>query len=161
MSTAHRTARDTAPRTTAPRTARRPEEAVPRPLTRAALDLLERSEAELTAAALSQDPADRYVHAHLAALRAGSALVAVHGRPAGPRRTVLRSVWDMLPLLDDSLTDRAAEFAATAARRSAVEAGRTQVVDAADADALLTDAEDFHHEVESLLGLSRVQPLAG
>jgi len=142
-------------------TTRRTGETTPRPLTRAALDLLERSEAELTAAALSQDPADRYVHAHLAALRAGSALVAVHGRPTGPRRTVLRSVWEMLPRIDDSLADRAAAFAATAPLRSAVEAGRTQVVDAADADALLTDAEDFHHEVESLLGLSRVQPLAG
>lgn len=139
----------------------RPGTGVPRPLTQTALDLLDRSEAELTAAAISQDPADRFVHAHLAALRAGSALVAVHGRPTGPRRTVLRSVWDMLPRIDESLGERAAGFAATAPLRSAVEAGRTQVVDAADADDLLSAAEAFHHEVESLLGLSRVQPLAG
>ena len=134
---------------------------VPRPLTTAALDLLERCEAELVAAMRADDPADRYVHAHLSALRAGAALVAVRGRPAGPRRSSPRSVWEMLPRLDDSLQEWADLFAATAATRSAVEAGRTGAVDAAAADGLLAAAERFHRVVESMLGLSAVHPLAG
>ncbi|MGI4896324.1 MAG: SAV_6107 family HEPN domain-containing protein [Janthinobacterium lividum] len=137
-----------------------PSTEVPRPLTTAALDLLERCETELLVAFHAKEPADRYVHAHLAALRAGAAVVAVHGRPAGPRRSGPRSVWEMLPRLDPALQDWSERFAATAAQRSAVEAGRTDVVNAVDAAVLFADAESFHHVVESLLGLSRVQPLA-
>jgi HEPN domain-containing protein len=133
---------------------------VPRPLTTAALDLLERCEEELLLALRTPDTAERYVHAHLAALRAGAALVAVHGRPTGPRRSGPRSVWQMLPGIDPSLQEWADRFAATAPRRAAVEAGRTRVVDAADAEELLADAERFLRVVESLLGLSAV-PLAG
>ena len=134
---------------------------VPRPLTTAALDLLERCESELVAALRADAPAERYVHAQLAALRAGAAVVAVHGRPTAPRRSVPRSVWEMLPRLDPQLRPWSDRFAATAARRAAVEAGRTGVVDAADADALLADAQSFHRLVESLLGLSHQQPMAG
>lgn len=135
---------------------------VPRPLTTAALDLLARGEDELLTALRSDDAAERYVHAHLAALRAGAALVAVHGRPArGRRGGGPRSVWEMLPALDPELQGWADRFAATAAARSAVEAGRTRVVDDAAADALLADAEQFHRVVESRLGLSALQPLAG
>lgn len=133
---------------------------VPRPLTTAALDLLERCEEELLLALRTGDTAERYVHAHLAALRAGAALVAVHGQPAGPRRSGPRSVWQMLPAIDPSLQEWAHRFAATAPLRSAVEAGRTGVVDEASAEELLADAERFHRVVESLLGLSAV-PLAG
>jgi hypothetical protein len=133
---------------------------LPRPLTTAALDLLERCEDELLVALRSDDTAERYVHAHLAALRAGAALVAVHGRPSTPRRNGPRSVWEMLPAFDPSLQEWADRFAATAPLRSAVEAGRTGVVDEAAAEELLADAERFHRVVESLLGLSAL-PLAG
>ncbi|WP_369053555.1 SAV_6107 family HEPN domain-containing protein [Kineococcus terrestris] len=152
----------------------------PRPLTTAALDLLDRSERELLAAFRAEDPAERYVHAHLAALRAGAAVLAVHPGPvpaaparrtgtaagraaAAPRRRRggPRSVWEVLPQLAPELTVWAAEFTASAGRRAAVEAGRTGVVDAAAADALLAAAEAFHHAVEDVLGLSRTHPLAG
>lgn len=134
---------------------------VPRPLTTAALDLLARSEDELLTALRSDDVAERYVHAHLSALRAGAALVAVHGRPTtGRRGGGPRSVWEMLPALDPGLQDWADRFGATAAVRSAVEAGRTGAVDTAAADDLLADAERFHRVVELKLGLSAL-PLAG
>ncbi|WP_337059642.1 SAV_6107 family HEPN domain-containing protein [Kineococcus sp. G2] len=132
----------------------------PRPLTTAALDLLERCESELRAAAGATDPGERYVHAHLSALRAGAALVAVHGRPTAPRRSQPRSVWEMLPRLDADLAEWARRFTATAPLRARVEAGRGDLVDAAAADALLDDAVAFHRVVESLLGLSRLHPLA-
>jgi hypothetical protein len=66
----------------------------------------------------------------------------------------------MLPAFDPSLQEWADRFAATAPLRSAVEAGRTGVVDEAAAEELLADAERFHRVVESLLGLSAL-PLAG
>ncbi|GAA0324095.1 SAV_6107 family HEPN domain-containing protein [Kineococcus aurantiacus] len=135
---------------------------VPRPLTTAALDLLARCEDELLAALRTEDVAERYVHAHLAALRAGAALVAVNGRPARGRRSGgPRSVWEMLPAYDPALQAWADRFAATAPVRAAVEAGRVGAVDQAAADGLLADAERFHRLVESVLGLSAVQPLAG
>ncbi|MEZ0490710.1 SAV_6107 family HEPN domain-containing protein [Kineococcus sp. TBRC 1896] len=135
---------------------------VPRPLTTAALDLLARCEDDLLTALRTDDVAERYVHAHLAALRAGAAIVAVHGRPARGRRSGgPRSVWEMLPALDPSLQEWSDRFAATAATRSAVEAGRTGLVDAAAADDLLAHAERFHRVVEVQLGLSALQPLAG
>ncbi|WP_432562802.1 SAV_6107 family HEPN domain-containing protein [Kineococcus sp. SYSU DK003] len=135
---------------------------VPRPLTTAALDLLARCEDELLTALRTDDVAERYVHAHLAALRAGAALVAVHGRPAvrGRRGGGPRSVWEMLQALAPDLQGWSDRFASTAAVRSAVEAGRTGMVDAASADDLLADAERFHRVVESRLGLSAL-PLAG
>ncbi|WP_432493160.1 SAV_6107 family HEPN domain-containing protein [Kineococcus gypseus] len=132
----------------------------PRPLNTAALDLLERCEAELRAAAAASEPADRYVHAHLSALRAGAALVAVHGRPTAPRRSQPRSVWEMLPRLDPALEAWSRRFSSTAPVRARVEAGRTDVVDAAAAETLLADAVEFHRVVEALLGLSRLHPLA-
>ncbi|NIZ92925.1 SAV_6107 family HEPN domain-containing protein [Kineococcus rubinsiae] len=131
------------------------------PLTSAALDLLDRSDAELRAALGSDDAGERYVHAHLAALRAGAAVVAVRGRPTSPRRGGPRSVWEMLPRIAPDLEPWAALFAATAGRRAAVEAGRDGLVDLPSADALLHEAEQFHHVVESALGLTRLQPLAG
>ena len=50
-------------------------------------------------------------------------------------------------------------FASTASRRAAIEAGRTDVVRAREADDLLRDAEAFHHLVESSLGLPYQQVL--
>ncbi|MFB9377679.1 SAV_6107 family HEPN domain-containing protein [Kineococcus gynurae] len=135
-------------------------ESPPRPsLTPTALDLLERSEAELRAAVTAEDAAGRYVHAHLAALRAAAAVVAVHGRPAGRRRAGPRSVWEMLPLVHPELGGWAPVFAATAARRAALEAGRA-VVDEQGATELLGHARRFHHAVEAALGLTRRIPLA-
>ncbi|WP_432502068.1 SAV_6107 family HEPN domain-containing protein [Kineococcus arenarius] len=150
----------TTPRASSPGAAPEGTADRPRPLTTAALDLLERCETELRAAAGTSDPAQRYVHAHLSALRAGAALVAVHGRPTAPRRSQPRSVWEMLPRLDPDLEQWARRFAATAPLRARVEAGRTGVVDAAAADSLLSDAVDFHRVVEAHLGLSRLHPLA-
>ncbi|NAZ88015.1 SAV_6107 family HEPN domain-containing protein [Kineococcus indalonis] len=132
----------------------------PRHLNTATLDLLERCETELREAAAEAAPAERYLHAHLSALRAGAALVALHGRPTAPRRSQPRSVWEMLPRLDPALTDWSHRFAASARLRARVEAGQPDAVDAADADALLADAVEFHRVVEGMLGLSRVHPLA-
>jgi hypothetical protein len=127
------------------------------PVSTAARMLLERSRAGLLLALEAHSPAERYVAAHLAALRAAAAVLAARSRPGG--RGGPRSVWEVLPRIAPEMGEWAAFFASTASRRAAIEAGRTDVVGARDADDLLRDAESFHHLVESALGIPYQQVL--
>ncbi|NCT92073.1 colicin transporter [Cellulomonas sp. APG4] len=113
-------------------------------------ELLARSDAELVASQLAQLPGDRYVHAHLAALRAGAALLEVTGRPR--RRPAPRTVWDMVAAVSPELSGWTAFFASGASLRAAVEAGRDEVVDAARADQAVAAAEDFQDAVREAVG---------
>ncbi|MCL3860136.1 SAV_6107 family HEPN domain-containing protein [Actinotalea sp. K2] len=119
------------------------------PVPPAAVDLLARSDAELVAAQLSTSPGERFVHAHLAALRAGAALLQVTGRPQ--RRPSPRTVWEMVSLVAPALAPWTAYFADGARLRSAIEAGRDEVVDAERAEQLVCVAEDFQDAVRALL----------
>ncbi len=127
------------------------------PISAAATMLIDRSSAGLVQACAARSPGERYVAAHLAALRAAAAVLAVRGRVSA--RGGPRSVWEILPKVAPELGEWAAFFAATASRRAAVEAGRGEVVTARDADDLLRDAELFQHTVEALLGLPQGQVL--
>jgi len=117
------------------------------PLPASAVDLLARSDAELVAARLA-GASDGFVHAHLAALRAGAAVLAVTGRPAG--RPALRTVWQMVAAVAPELEGWTAWFADGAALRAAVESGRAEVDDAR-AERTLAVAEDFQDAVRRLL----------
>jgi hypothetical protein len=121
------------------------------PVSPAARMLLDRSSTGLLQACAARSPGERYVAAHLSALRAAAAVLAVRGRPSS--RGGPRSVWEVLPRVAPELEEWAAFFAATASRRAAVEAGRGDVISPRDADDLLRDAESFHHVVEATLGL--------
>ena len=125
------------------------------PVPDSALDLLARSDAELVAATLASAPDETLLHAHLAALRAGAALVQVRGRPGG--RPAPRTVWDMVAVLAPELAAWAAFFADNAGTRSAVEAGRGDRVDARRAERALAAAEDFQTAVRAVIGAD-VQP---
>ncbi len=118
------------------------------PVPDAVRDLLARSDAELLAAAVASDPDDAFRHAHLAALRAGAAVVAARGRP-GPRSRA-RTVWDMVAVLAPELGSFATFFAGNAAARSAVEAGRGGV-DGERAARAVAVAEDFQDAVRTVL----------
>ena len=124
------------------------------PVPASAVDLLARGDAELVAATFSQEASTRFVHAHVAALRAGAALVQVSGRPV--RRPPLRTVWDMVAAVAPELSGWAAYFADNAAARSAIEAGRPGVVDDERAELTLAAAEDFHAAVRARIGLDPV-----
>lgn len=125
--------------------------AAPRPpVASTALDLLERSRESLLAACLTGNVADRYVHAHLGALRAAAALLAARSRPS--RRTALRSVWDVLPTVAPELAEWAAFFAASGRRRLAVERGDA-LPSTREADDLLREGETFLGLVLAALGL--------
>lgn len=119
------------------------------PVPASALELLARSDAELVAAQLASSDDERFLHAHLAALRAGAALLQVTGRPT--RRPVPRTVWEMVALVAPELAEWTAFFADGAAARSAVEAGRGDVVDAARADHTVAAAEDFQDVVRAFV----------
>ncbi len=142
----------TAPTITAP--------TITAPVSPAALMLLDRARSGLLQACGARSAGERYVAAHLAALRAAAAVLAVRSRPGG--RSTPRSVWDVLPRLAPELAEWSAFFSATANRRAAIEAGRGEVVTSREADDLLREVEAFCHLVEDTLGLPHqaVLPLA-
>ncbi len=129
------------------------------PLSPSARVLLERSRAGLLHAVAARTCSERYLAAHMAALRAAAAVLAVKGRPGS--RGGPRSVWEVLPRIAPEMGEWASFFAATASRRAAVEAGRGDTITAREADDLLRDAEAFHHIVEASFGLPYQQVLPG
>ena len=108
--------------------------------TRAA-ELLRRADAELVAARLSSEAWELFSHAHLAALRAGAAVVAA--RSTGPGRKALRTVWELLDAVAPDLAAWSAYFADAAPLRSAVDAGRFEELSPGRAEQALFWAEDF------------------
>ncbi len=154
MSTHHTSPRATVPRPARAGTAtlddgRRPPVATP------VLDLLDRSRASLLLACRTGDSAERYIEAHLGALRAAAALLAARSAPTGRSRP--RSVWEVLPTVAPDLAEWAAFFAGSARRRVVVERGGAP--SARESDDLLRQAETFLEIVQDVLGLPRAQPL--
>lgn len=121
-------------------------------LTRAADALLEAEEAG--------DHLLRYASAHVAALRAAAAVLAVRARPASGRQRVQRNAWVLLAEVAPEFAEWAAFFAAGAAKRAAAEAGLTRAVTEREAADLLRDATAFCELVENSLGLPRQTVLA-
>ncbi|WP_151524093.1 SAV_6107 family HEPN domain-containing protein [Serinicoccus kebangsaanensis] len=126
----------------------------------AVLDLLERSRGVLLQACHSGTAAERYTQAHLAALRAGAALLAARTTPSPSRRSRPRSVWEVLPSVAPELTEWAAFFAESGRRRIVLErgAGRATVT-ARDADDLVRAGERFLELVRASLHLPCETPL--
>ncbi|MCV2393434.1 SAV_6107 family HEPN domain-containing protein [Actinotalea sp. M2MS4P-6] len=115
-------------------------------LAKAAEALLERSDAELVAADLASDPDERFVHAHLAALRAGAAVLTVNPT----RRRAPRAVWELVAAAAPELAGWCAHFAAAAPVRASIETGRGGV-DHARADRAAEDAAAFADAVRAHL----------
>ncbi len=111
-------------------------------------ELLARSDDELVAADLAGTAEERFVHGHLAALRAGAAVVAAFGRP-GRRRAPGRSGSWSPPRFPSWPAGRRGSLGA-APLRAAVETGRA-AVDDARADRAVAEASGFADAVRSLL----------
>ena len=120
------------------------------PVSAEALALLARADAELLAGQFAPESGDRFIHAHLAAIRAAAAVLAVRGRPG--RRSAARTVWEMLTRVAPELETWAVYFAGAAPLRSRVEAGRRDLVTDDRAECALAAAEDFRDTVEEVLG---------
>ncbi|QQS03016.1 MAG: hypothetical protein IPK37_18950 [Austwickia sp.] len=115
-----------------------------------ALDLLDRAQATLLAACRATTSADRYVAAHLGALRCAAALLAAHPQ-AGLRGGPVRTVWSHLGRIAPELGEWADYFALIGARRAQVEGGATPT--RREADDVLRSAETFATLVRGALGL--------
>jgi hypothetical protein len=110
----------------------------------------------LAEAARTRADGQRYATAHLAALRAAAAVLAVRARPAAPttrRGSRATSVWSLLVLVAPELGEWSAYFAHAAHKRAAAEAGIPRVVSAREADDLLRAAGHFLLVVETTLGI--------
>ncbi len=119
----------------------------------AATDLIRAGHA-LDEAEEAPDHLLRYASAHVAALRAAAAVLAVRARPsASKRRRVQRNAWVLLAEVAPEFAEWAAFFAAGANKRAAAEAGLTRAVSEREADDLLRDATTFVELVEQTLGL--------
>jgi hypothetical protein len=118
------------------------------------LSLLGQARQSLAEARAEADPGTRYICAHLAALRAAAAIVAARVEPGtGSRRRRPRSVWELLTQVEPALSEWAAFFAASAAKRAAAEAGLPRAATAREAEELIRDAETFLGVAERALGV--------
>jgi hypothetical protein len=116
-------------------------------------ELLELARRGLVEAAVETSDGLRYATAHLAALRAAAAVLAVRARPTHTRRRGRPgSVWVLLAAVAPELAEWAGFFAAGAVKRAAAEAGVPRVVTSREADDLMRDAERFLTVVEITLG---------
>jgi hypothetical protein len=121
------------------------------PLQRSSIQLdLQRARSALIEAELSQHPSDRFLAAHLAALRVAAIVLALRARP-GRGSSRPRNAWLVLADVAPELAEWAAFFAATEGKREAVRAGATTLVNAREADDLLRDAGTFLTVVERAL----------
>jgi hypothetical protein len=121
-------------------------------------DDLRRARSALAEAELARRPNDRYLAAHLAALRV-VAIVLRHRAPTGSGRAEgrPRNAWQMLAEVAPELAEWAGFFAATEARRDAIHTGATSIVTAREADDLVRDARAFLRLVERAIGFSAVR----
>ena len=121
-------------------------------------DDMRRARSSLAEAELAQRPSDRYLAAHLTALRV---VAIVLTRRAAPRRAEPRgrprNAWRMLAEVAPELAEWAAFFAATEAKRDAIRAGVTSIVSAREADDLVRDVEAFLRLVERAVGFSAMR----
>lgn len=126
----------------------------PAPVAGTVLDLIERTRIGLLQACHAESAEERYRLAHLAALRAAAAVLAVDARRS--RRSGPRNVWAVLPGAAPELAEWAAFFESTAKRRSQVERG-VLLMTTREADDLVRQVEAFLELVLAHLGLPMVE----
>lgn len=124
----------------APHSAGRPEWASPPP-SRAVVTLLEAARDELRAAQGATDSSERFRSAHLGALRAAAAVLALRARAR--RSTRPTDAWTLLASVAPEYSEWAAFFAAHSTTRSVVEAGVRGRVSQRDADDMVRQADLF------------------
>lgn len=111
------------------------------PRSRSVVQLLGASRDELRAAQEAADPAERFRAAHLGALRAAAAVLALRARPRrGARPT---DAWSLLASVAPEYAEWAAFFSAHSETRSAVDAGVRGRVSQRDADDMVRQADMF------------------
>lgn len=155
-----------------PRTSTRPRPSGPNGLhaapvgERAARELIADAGRGLGVAIRAVGTADRYAAAHLAGLRAASALLAVRSAPAGGRTAGAATgsarartsrgagrgnVWDLLERVAPDLADWAAFYRAGIGKRQLAEAGIGRAIGARETDDLIRRTGEFIDLVEMMI----------
>lgn len=119
--------------------------------------LLRRAHAELDELSAAASLDENFVHAHMAAIRAGAALLALHPAPPRRRRAV-RSVWEQIAELDGVWEPWAALFASGAPLRAAIENGRPHRLDAEQVAHTQRAAAEFVGIVSDAIAAARSVP---
>ncbi|UFU05136.1 SAV_6107 family HEPN domain-containing protein [Ruania halotolerans] len=105
---------------------------------------LRRAELELGQIEADGDPRETFVHAHMAALRAGAAVLALHPAPLpSRRRRSVRSVWEQLAECGTQWESWAAYFAQGASIRAAIETDRDVTLTPDRVEEAVAAAADF------------------
>jgi hypothetical protein len=105
---------------------------------------LHRARTALIEAELAERPSDRFLAAHLAALRVAATILSLRAHPAASaQRTGPRDAWRLLAEVAPEFAEWAGFFAATKRKREAVHGGATAIVSAREADDLLRAAQAF------------------
>lgn len=117
--------------------------------------LLKRAHAELDHLSPAAPAEENFLHAHMAALRAGAALLALH--PGTRNRRRVRSVWEQIAELDEVWAPWAALFAAGAPVRAALESGRQRHLDPRQVARTEQAAAEFVGTVADTIHAARVQ----
>jgi hypothetical protein len=123
------------------------------PIPHSVTALLGQARTNWAEAALEPRAAEKYRVAHVAALRAAAALLAMRARPAATMRRRPTSAWVLLDQLAPELTEWSAYFADSAVRRAAIEAGSLTAVTERDADDLLRAVGEFVAIVDRMVGV--------
>ncbi|MEJ2889014.1 SAV_6107 family HEPN domain-containing protein [Actinomycetospora aeridis] len=113
----------------------------PPPPSRTVVQLLGAARDELRAAQAEDEPAERFRSAHLGALRAAAAVLALRARSKRSSRPT--DAWTLLASVAPEYGEWAAFFAAHSDTRSAVEAGVRGRVSQRDADDMVRQADLF------------------
>ncbi len=111
---------------------------------------LHRARTTLIEAELCPQPSERFLAAHLAALRVAAIVLAMRARP-GRASSRPRNAWVVLAEVAPELGEWAAYFAAGQGKREAVRAGVTAIITCREADDLVRDAHTFLALVERAL----------
>lgn len=118
--------------------------------------LIRRARLELDQADATTDERTRFLHAHMAGIRAATAVTELlpRQRPGGRRR--MASVWEQLAATGEPWDSWAARLGAGASLRAAIEAGRAEVVHAEVAEGAVQLAAAFLLAVEELVSDDRL-----
>jgi len=105
----------------------------------------------LAEAELTDRPAEKFLLAHLAALRVAAVVLSCRASAGRGPSTRPRDVWQVLAEVAPEYAEWAGFFASSALKRQAVQAGAVAVVSAREADDLVRDVSIFHDQVAGRL----------
>lgn len=113
--------------------------------------LLRRAHAELDSAHTSTSPQERFVLAHMAALRGAAAALATSGGTIGSKRRKVQSAWVQLAELSPEWLPWVEYYSASAITRAEIESGQQRELQSSQAREAVRAASQFLKAVEAFV----------